>query len=151
MKIREANRAYLMSLPTPNNVSKLDCSPHSPALDLNHFSIFKMNTKPTETKLSFRIKDLPPTSLFKSMYRSVPRNTFKEIIMRVNSLGPQVTCSPLREFSLFGCKNSDIFTLYFTSYVVAVSFPEYSVTLVTHFLHYSVWQIYFLLKKIDRG
>lgn len=30
-----------MSLPTPNNVSKLDPPLHSPALDLSHFSISK--------------------------------------------------------------------------------------------------------------
>lgn len=39
--MREANRDYLMSLPTPNNVNKLDYIPYSSVLDLNHFQFLK--------------------------------------------------------------------------------------------------------------
>lgn len=87
LKIRETNRVYLMSVPTPNNVNKRDYPPYSSALSLNHFSVYKMNAQPIKTKLSLRMKDFPPMRMFRSMCRNVPLNVKGcLIIIRINSL-----------------------------------------------------------------
>lgn len=52
------------------------------------------------------------------------------------------------EYSLFGYKNSDMFTLYLIPpYMVAVSFPEFLITLLICF-YYSEWQIKFFRRKL---